>query len=195
MDPKIMWEDYIHRRRREGVPNEQIFGELLGMGARDGDVREMVFPPQKTAAQQLPMPPWVYGLMGLLCLFALGILALLGLETMAQCLFIIGWALSIFSGIWMLVAAFQVSAIWGMILLLTGWCGIPHLVFLITNFAQAWKPFALSVVAAMMIVLGFAISPEAVFNLIDPSGELHQRILDLKDKPVPSEDEVPNEDF
>lgn len=73
------------------------------------------------------------------------------MEYIAIGLMIVGGIASIVGGIWFLVVAFQESVLWGL-----GCLFVPFvsLVFLILNFAEAWKPFVVSLVGSVVCLGG-----------------------------------------
>ena len=73
------------------------------------------------------------------------------METIATGLIIIGALVSLAGGIWFLIVAFQESVLWGL-----GCMFIPFvsLIFLILNFADAWRPFVVSLVGTGICVGG-----------------------------------------
>jgi hypothetical protein len=74
--------------------------------------------------------------------------------SMAMALMGIGILLAFAGGIWILVMAFQESIGWGLGCLV---CGVVTLVFAITHWEEAKKPFFLYVVGVVLVVAGSAL--------------------------------------
>jgi len=72
-------------------------------------------------------------------------------------LLILGMILSVVGGLWLLVVAFQTSVWWGL-----GSLFIPivGLVFVIMHWQPSKKPFLISVVGSVLLIIGAMNSPE-----------------------------------
>jgi hypothetical protein len=73
-------------------------------------------------------------------------------------LFVLAWILSTWGRVWLLVVAFHTSTQWGVLCLLAP-CF--DLIFLITHWQDAKKPFGLQVLGFAMFLIGAAVVVKA----------------------------------
>jgi len=71
-------------------------------------------------------------------------------------LVILGMIAILVGAIWLIVAAFQESPVWGLAVLF--FHGIASFIFLILHPEQAWRPVALEVVGVVLVMLGAAMN-------------------------------------
>lgn len=74
---------------------------------------------------------------------------------MGTVLTILGLVVALIGGIWLLVAAFQESVVWGLLTLLIGPAGI---VFAIMHWDKAGKPLMLNIGGLVLMFAGAALS-------------------------------------
>ena len=74
-------------------------------------------------------------------------------------LIMLGVVIFVVGGFLFLVAAFRESVLWGLACLFVP---IVSLFFLIVHWPEARKPFALQLLAFVLIIVGFIISPQAI---------------------------------
>lgn len=67
----------------------------------------------------------------------------------------IGLVVGLVGAIWLIVAAFKESLIWGLLVLLVNPAG---LIFALTNWEKGGKPFLLNVAGVVMMFAGIALS-------------------------------------
>ena len=68
----------------------------------------------------------------------------------------LGFIAILVGGIWLLVAAFQESVLWGLALFF--FPGIVSIAFLILHPERAWRPFMLQIVGVVMFFVGVALA-------------------------------------
>lgn len=68
----------------------------------------------------------------------------------------IGFLIAFVGGIWLLIEGFKESVLWGVGMLLFGFVG---LIFAVTHWEQAKKPFLLNVGGAALMFLGVLLAP------------------------------------
>ncbi len=81
------------------------------------------------------------------------------LGTMPTILLVFGVILSVIGGIWFLIVAFQESVLWGL-----GCMFVPFvsLIFLISHWRDAAKPFGLSLLGSVIIAIALAAAPSGL---------------------------------
>lgn len=79
------------------------------------------------------------------------------MEIVSLALLAIGAIIAVISGIQLLIAAFRTSFLWGLGSLIVP---LVSLIFVVTHWDQAKKPFLLQLVAIPFIVLGVILAPE-----------------------------------
>lgn len=78
---------------------------------------------------------------------------------MGMVLLIVGYVGMLVGGIWLLVAAFKTSVLWGVLSLLVPFAS---LVFVCKNWDVSKKPFLIQVGGIALIILGVVLSPDAI---------------------------------
>ena len=81
------------------------------------------------------------------------------MEVLGIILLIVGVVLSIIGGIWFIIVTFREGILWGL-----GSLFIPFvsLVFLITHWNEAGKPFGISLLGSALAVIGTVMAPGAM---------------------------------
>ena len=81
---------------------------------------------------------------------------------MGLVLLIVGYVAMLVGGIWLLVAAFKTSVLWGVLSLLVPFAA---LVFVIKHWDVSKKPFLIQVGGIVLAVAGVMLSPETMSNI------------------------------
>ena len=68
---------------------------------------------------------------------------------------VVGGILCLIGGIWFFIVAFRESVVWGLLCL---FLPIVQLIFLIKHFGDAWKPYGLSALGAIIVMIGLDLS-------------------------------------
>jgi len=71
-------------------------------------------------------------------------------------LIVLGSLAILIGAIWLVVAAFQESVLWGLAVLI--FHGIASFIFLILHPEQAWRPIALEIVGVVLVMMGAAMT-------------------------------------
>ena len=79
------------------------------------------------------------------------------MDLLAVALIVVGLLMLIVGGFWFLIAAFRESVLWGLACLFVP---IVQLFFLIVHWPEAKRPFFFQLLALVLIIVGFIISPQ-----------------------------------
>ena len=82
---------------------------------------------------------------------------------MGLLLVILGLILCLVGSIWILIAAFKVSTLWGLGVLFIN--TIVTVIFVFLHFEEAKKPFIIWVIGVVLLIVGLIISPEQAETL------------------------------
>jgi len=102
----------------------------------------------------------------------------------------IGGLICLVSWIWLLVVAFRVSVVWGLVLFFLAWTFIPLILFASRNWAEAKRPLMLYGVGLTFTVIAYFLALATVGQEIDSFTEADSGPMTRKDSVSAADDPV-----
>lgn len=102
----------------------------------------------------------------------------------------VGGVICLVSWIWLLVVAFRVSVVWGLVLFFLAWTLVPIIVFALGNWDEAKRPLILYGLGLTFVVVAYLAALRAVAEELDSFAEKNQPLVTAEDPETANNDPI-----
>lgn len=102
----------------------------------------------------------------------------------------VGGVICLVSWIWLLVVAFRVSVIWGLVLFFLAWTLVPIIVFALRNWDEAKRPLILYGLGLTFVVVAYLTALCAVAQELDSFAEKDEPLVTAEDPETAKNDPI-----